>query len=322
MKLSDMSNTDLPKRILLYGAPKTGKTLMAGQVSSKYKVHFLAIEPNAAPTLINNLTEAQKENVEIFQLPDSQENPVAIKSLPDIFKANKPFKYCLLHGKTVCVDCMKNGGQFDTINLKGLGKDDVVVVDSASQITDSVMGYVAADKEPGYKFSFNDWGEVGRLLCNFMSIAQASPFTLIVIAHEAIVTMPDGTERLVPALGSRNTSKSFARYFTDVIYCEFDNSGRFKRHSSQNSKNFSRVEGTGKDTKVYKGKAIASSATNLRMEDDDSLTLIDIIEGKSIPLEEPMQSKLTGQDKNSVAGKQLKTFGKESNSDGAAKDVL
>lgn len=320
MKLSSLSNNDLPKRILLYGAPKTGKTLMAGQVASKYKVHFIAVEPNSAPTLINNLTEQEKENTEIYQLPDSQENPVAIRMLPEIFKLKKPVQYCLRHGKTVCVECMKAKEPFDKIDFRSLGKNDVVVIDSASQLTDSVMGFVGADKEAGYKFSFNDWGDVSRMLCNFMSLAQASPFTLIVIAHESIVTMPDGSERLVPALGSRNTSKSFARYFTDVIYCEFD--GKFKRYSSQSSKSYGRTEGTGKDLKVVRGKAIASSATNVRMEDDDSITLVDIIGGKSLPLEAPMQSKLTANSPNDIAGKQLRTFGKESESENAAKEVL
>ena len=68
-KLSTLSASKT-HRCLIYGGPKTGKTLLAGKLAEHYKLIWIDLE-NGHDTLFQ-LPQEWKERIEIISLPDTQ----------------------------------------------------------------------------------------------------------------------------------------------------------------------------------------------------------------------------------------------------------
>ena len=95
-----------------------------------------------------------------------------------------------------------------------------------------------------YKLTYDDWGNLGKLMDTFLSHVQQAPFNIICISHETEVEMEDGKNKLVPTAGTRNFSRNTAKYFDEVIYCEVKN----KKHIAASSSTYSNNILTGSRT--------------------------------------------------------------------------
>lgn len=260
-KLNTLNVDNAPQRILLYSAPKCGKSVAAGMLAQFYKVIFIDIE-NALSALVNNIPEEYKANIEYIKLNDSQDNPVAVDLLPEILSGKK-VRFCSKHSKKVCLDCRKiSDATYEEVELGKLGTETVVVIDSFTQLTDSVIGKVTEDLSIEDKLQFDHWGEVARRLMKLCSTLQVAPYHVVATSHEQIVKMPDGKEKLIPTLGSRNTSKAVGRYFDHLIRMEVRNRD-FMSYSSQG-------------TQV---NALVGSRSNLDLT-DPTTQLVDCLRGK------------------------------------------
>ena len=282
--LSKVITENSPQRILIYGPPKCGKSVAAGMLAKYFRVIYIDIE-NAVSALKNNIPEQFQENIDYYKLNDSQDNPVAIKLLPDIMKG-KAVTMCARHSKAACMDCRKAGLAPETIQLSNVTTNTVVVLDSFTQLTDSVMGLVGADLDLDDKFQYDHWGEVGRRLNNLMSTIQVAPYHIVAISHEQIVTMPNKVEKLVPTLGTRNTSKSVGRYFDHLVRMDVRNRD-FKSYSAQGSQ----------------VNALVGSRSNLDMDADPTLTLADLLKGKKGKALSGSGAAVEVEDKSKVIGK-------------------
>ena len=212
------------KRILLYGAPKTGKTKLAAELAEHFNVLYIGLE-NGHDTLFN-LPQATQEKIEVLNLPDSRSYPIAIETMLKVIKG-VPVKVCELHGKVGCPICSKDASAaIMDLELQALGPDWVVIVDSLSQLTNSAISFITKGKPDTYKLQTDDWGDLGKLMDMFLSHVQVAKYNIICISHETAVEMQDGKEKLVATAGTRNFSRNSAKYFDEVIYCELKN----KRH--------------------------------------------------------------------------------------------
>ena len=283
-QLSTLTTENAPQRILIYGPPKSGKSVAAGMLSQYFNVLYIDLE-NAMSALKNNIPEEFQAKINYIKLNDSQDNPVAIKLLPDIMKG-KSVTICSRHSKAACMDCRKAGLQPETISTGNIGIETVVVLDSFTQLTDSVIGLVGADLDLDDKFQYDHWGEVGRRLSNLMSTIQVAPYHIVAISHEQIVTMPNKVEKLVPTLGTRNTSKSVGRYFDHLVRMDVRNRD-FKSYSAQGSQT----------------NALVGSRSNLDMDSDPTLTLADLLKGKTGKALSGGISSAVPEDKTKVIGK-------------------
>ena len=239
MKLTDHIPA-VARKILVYGAPKTGKTDLVGQLASIKKLWWLDFE-DGVKTLLHSprMKKEWLDNIELFRIPDTQVHPAAIEGVLRIIKGNAN-AICHAHGIVSCVRCKSLGEQgASTINLSTFGTGDVLVLDSVSQLAASAMNYIQRDviMKDNYdvKPDWDDYAKQGRVMDRIFSILQQAPFNVVCISHETLVEQEDGRKKLVPIGGTSQFSKTFAKYFDDVVYCEIVN----KKHKAASSTTYS-----------------------------------------------------------------------------------
>lgn len=255
MKLTDKIPSST-HRVLLFGAPKSGKTQLAATLSAKYKLIWFDLE-NGYGTLLK-LPPAQKQNIELISLPDSKVFPIAVETLLKVIVGNA-VEICDEHGKVACPLCKKESKSFTTVCLKELGNDTVVVIDSLTQFTNSAIAFITKNQPDDYKLDFADWGNLRAIVEKFLSQIQQAPYNVVCISHEEEVEMEDGRKKIVPVCGSSKSSRNTAKYFDHVVYCEVKN----KKHVAASSTTFS--------TSIVTG-----SRTDFSIESREQLSLLDL----------------------------------------------
>lgn len=259
MKLTDYKQQSA-RHILIYGAPKSGKTCAVGKLAEKYRLWYFDLE-NSVKSLFNSdiIKPETLANVELFPLPDKQTFPVGIETILKVLKAStQDVSICHEHGKVSCPAC-KAAETNSTINVSKFSVDkDILVIDSWSQLSESSMNYIMRDQIAKDNFDakpgWDEYGKQGRILERLGSIIQTAPFNIVVVSHELMVEMEDGSKKIVPIGGTSNASKVFAKYFDDVIYSEIVN----KKHRLVSST-------------VAKSNVLAGSRAGKTLSDGDSL---------------------------------------------------
>lgn len=248
-----------PRHVLIYGPPKSGKTVAIGKLASKYRLWYLDLEDSIKSLQNADVFDpAWVNNVELFSIPDKQTYPMAIETVLKVIKGTAT-SICHLHGKVTCPQCNKFPEKNSTINLSEFetGKD-ILVIDSYSQLAESAMNYIMRDAIAKDNFDakagWDEYGKQGRILERIGSTIQVAPYNIIVASHELMVEMEDGTKKIVPIGGTSNVSKVFAKYFDDVVYCEVVN----KKHRLISST-------------TAKSNVLAGSRTGKTLGPDDSL---------------------------------------------------
>ena len=94
MKLSQLTASK-SHRVLLFGPPKSGKTLLAGELASEFNLIWFDLE-SGVETLLQLPTE-QQEKVDVIQLPDTRSYPIAIETCLKVIKGG-PANICTEHG--------------------------------------------------------------------------------------------------------------------------------------------------------------------------------------------------------------------------------
>lgn len=262
MKLSQKTASK-SHRVLLFGPPKSGKTQLAGELSKEFNLIWFDLE-NGVDTLLK-LPSNQQERVDVISIPDTRSFPIAIETCLKVIKGG-PVKICETHGKVSCAICTKNAGLFTDLELSTLGLDSIVVFDSLTQLTNSAIAYITKNQPDDYKLTYEDWGNLGKLMDTFLSHVQQAPFNIVCISHETEAEMEDGKTKLVPTAGTRNFSRNTAKYFDEVVYCEVKN----KRHIAASST-------------LYSGNILTGSRTGIVLETATEASLVPIFKGEVKP---------------------------------------
>lgn len=216
------------RKILVYGPPKTGKTDFVGQLASTHRLWWFDLE-DGIKTLVHSprIQKSWLDQIELFKIPDTQTFPVAVDTLLRVIKGGDS-AICHAHGSVSCSRCKSLGAEASTtINVGSFTNSDVLVIDSVSQLASSIMNYIKRDVilKDNYdaKADWDDYAKQGRIMDRIFSILQQAPFNVVCISHEQLVEMEDGKKKIVPIGGTSNFSKTFAKYFDDVVYCEIVN---------------------------------------------------------------------------------------------------
>lgn len=213
------------KRVIVYGASFSGKSLLVGKLAEHFKLVWLDLE--AGHGVLYQLPEAWHANIEIVDLPDTRSYPIAIETMLKLVKG--AVSICEAHGKCSCMVCKKAEADFVDVDVNSFDGNTILVVDTLTQLSNSAIANITKNQPDDYKLNYDDWGNLGKLLDIVLSHIQQANYNVIVISHENEVT-PEGKGKsatLAPTGGTRNFSRNITKYFTDVVYLERKN----KKHT-------------------------------------------------------------------------------------------
>jgi hypothetical protein len=221
MKLSDKSKISTT-RVAIVGLSGTGKSTLAAELSKKFKLYWFTLDNDS--DILLKLPPEQQENVELFDIPDSASFPAAADTLMKLF-TKKSGKICHKHGVFNCGHCTKIAPEeFSSIDFTTLDpKQDIVVIDTGSQLSHSVLAKATQGQSVDYKPERDDWGALRKWTEFFYSEFQAARFNLVVIFHAIEAEMEDGKSKLVPAFGSKDMSSKIAGAFSHVAFTDIVN---------------------------------------------------------------------------------------------------
>lgn len=270
MKLTEYKQNSA-RHIMVYGPPKVGKTVLVGQLAKYgYKLHCVDGEDSIKSLWCVDdkgqrvISDSDMENIDLIKLPDSAVYPIMIETVLKIVKGG-PCEICHLHGKVSCPVCKKSGAGSTMLDVSTFTNKDILWIESGTQLSNSTMAHIkqkeiAAGKED-IKPDWDDYAKQGFLMDRIFSIVQSAPWNCIVTSHEAMVEMEDKRQRIVPILGTSNFSKTCAKYFDDVVYCDKVNN-KLKQFSSV----------------TYSNNIIAGSRTGKMIEKEGSRGLVELFE--------------------------------------------
>lgn len=211
--------------ILIYGPAKTGKSRLAGtaaKLKEIRRIHYFDGE-NGSETLAHmGLTDAEMEKVIVYKMPDTKQNPIFIETMLKAFSAKDPIAICDNHGKVDCAICKKETppAPVSMFCLRDCTHDDLVIIDSGSQLGDSAMSAAMAGSPPFTKPGWDEYALQGMYLSDLFSVIQQCQNTnFVMITHEvAIPNVTKTSESIFPLVGSKNFCQKVAKYFGTVIY--------------------------------------------------------------------------------------------------------
>lgn len=229
MKLSQVAKAvnDLARpnhSILVYSQPKTGKTEFVGTAAKipEIKNIFWFDLENGSETLLNNhlaLTEEQMEKITLIKIADSRDNPIAIETILKALTSKTGVRICEAHGRVDCADCTKSNSPFIFFNYRDCTHNDLIVIDSGSQLGDSALAAACLGKPQMFKPTFDEYGMVNKWLGDVMSVIQQCVHTnFVVITHEIALEDDEGKDKIFPLMGSKAFSMKCAKYFGTVAY--------------------------------------------------------------------------------------------------------
>ena len=242
-------NKTYPK-VIIYGAPKSGKSLGAGKLAEEYNLIWFDFE-NGSEVLEQLPTEWQ-ERIQLVSIPDTRDFPIGIETALKVVKGKS--KICDEHGKVNCMLCTKTAKDsdlsddelFTTVDVNNLPDDTIVVFDSLTQLTNSAIAQITRNQPDDYKLNYDDWAHLGMLLDRFLSYLQQAKYKVVVITHEVESETESGKTIIVPLGGTRNFARNLAKYFGHVVYAE----RKLKKHVFSSSTTDSTTVLSGSRTSV------------------------------------------------------------------------
>lgn len=230
MKLSSIDLSTSPKHVIIFGPSGSGKTKLALALAEHYNIHLLSLENGHS--VGKQLPTAWQDRINVIRIPDTKAAPVGMAAILRLVKMGR-INLCEVHGMDNCATCMKiEGAGWNALDLSTLGPQDILVLDTTTQLTFSTMSHIGKGAGDEWKPEFEDWRKLKNFMEMVFSFFQVAPFNIITISHEELVQTEgeankdfekSSSFKLVPSAGSANFARSFARYFDTVVYTEVKN---------------------------------------------------------------------------------------------------
>ena len=246
-QLKKEDNIALHRKILIYGAPKSGKTLLASSIAkvpSIKHVYWFDME-NGIETVLTQggLTDEELDKIIYIPIVDTHKQPRAAETILKSFTVPKGQKLniCQTCGKaeTALNKCEEHPNDpHIEFSLMSLESDSAVVIDSMSQLGDSVVALQL--RLSTYKDLRKYYGDFTIEMSAINSAIQAARCTIVAISHllevfkevERQKTVDLVLQKIVPLCGSRNYSSRFGKYFGWQIVTDVRNTKYLKGSSA------------------------------------------------------------------------------------------
>lgn len=223
-------NDHQTQHILLYGPPKSGKTIVAGMLAEHYNLKYISME-GGYNVLLENVPAEWQARIEVLDVKDTTDYPIAAETVPKLMELRE-FKVCTTHSKVNCPLCIKEGNELEVWDFSKFGVEDVVIFDSGTRLSASIMAHLMRTQPADAKNERDDYRKQGQLLDQFFSRIQNAPFHIIYITHENSVKMIDGSDKITPIAGTGNYSRNVAKFFDEVVYAGISNGKHFLASST------------------------------------------------------------------------------------------
>jgi len=210
---------------LIYGAPKTGKTVFAATIAEAPQIKKVILYDleNGWESIVHAhypdgeriISDAALEKITVVPIPDTSSNPIAAVTMLKVMSTRTRISICAEHGR---VDCSRCKLADDSFLLDPSERDSswVEIIDSGSQLAASFLALAKV------KYDFKDlrqyYGIVAEFTADFLTMVQTSKSNIIVVTHTSVTENPEGKEVIFPNFGSRNQSAQCAKAFGSVIY--------------------------------------------------------------------------------------------------------
>lgn len=208
--------------ILIYSPPKAGKTALAGsacQIKEINKIYWFDLENGVETLMTQGYTDEEMQKIVVIKIQDTRDSPIAIETMLKTLTSKTPVKICELHGRVDCAECLKAGNPSISWHLSQCTHNDLVVLDSGSQLGDSAMSAACLGKPNMFKPTFDEYGMVNKWLGDICSIIQQCANTnFVVLTHEIALEDDEGKDRIFPLMGSKPFSMKCAKFFGTVVY--------------------------------------------------------------------------------------------------------
>lgn len=209
------------KHVCVFGTAGSGKSTLASRLAlAGFKLQWLSLD--GGHTVADKLPDWAQENINLINIRDTSELPVAYNTMSKLVE-NKATNLCIMHGMVDCTVCKANNLLFEELNLGALTNDNIVIVDHATQLTDSCQSVVTKGKPIDYKLQLDDYGSLRFFLLRIMKAWQAAPYNLVVISQEMESELEDKQKRLMPWIGSSTFAPNSGSYFDHVVHCKVMN---------------------------------------------------------------------------------------------------
>lgn len=250
--------------LLIYGPPKSGKTKLVGTaaaIDEIENIYWFDIENGVETLLGMGLTEAQMDKITVIKVRNTRSDPIAIETVLKAFTAKKPASICETHGRVDCAVCAKAGLPFISWWLGMCTHNDLVVIDSGSELGDSALAAACLGKPEMYKPGYDEYGQSGKWLGDICSvIQQATNTNFAMITHEIALEDDEKKDRIFPLMGTKNFSMRCAKFFGTVCYI----------HKKMNK----HVAGS---SSTYRGDVLTGSRLNVKLEDSKEPNMRNIL---------------------------------------------
>ena len=140
--------------ILIYGPPKSGKTRLVGTaiaLPEVKRIFWFDLENGVETLLHMGLSDADLEKVTVFRVANTRDNPIGIETMLRAFSAKTPIQICDAHGKVACAACTAAKASFTPLRLGDCTHEDLIVIDSGSELGDSALAAACKGKPIEYK---------------------------------------------------------------------------------------------------------------------------------------------------------------------------
>lgn len=259
MKLSEVAKAtqDLASNhsVLIYGRPKTGKTRLVGTAAKipEFNNIYWFDGENGSETLLNmGLTDAEMSKITLYRVRDTPETPIFIETMLKCMSAKATSLICNKHGKVSCPECSVLGEKGSTeFALAKLTHNDLVVIDSGSQLGDSAMAAACLGKGALFKPGWDEYGVQIKWLSDILSVIQQATHTnFCVITHELVIEDDEGKDKFAPLMGTKAFCLKVGKYFGTVVYVE----KKMNKHVAGSSS-------------LYRHNVLTGSRVNAKIED-------------------------------------------------------
>lgn len=239
--------------VLIYGDGKVGKSSLAATVAKAKRithVDWFDLE-NGQARLVDmakrgELTEEEAAKIRVFRIRDSVEQPVAFETMAKLIGLKRALNICEEHGRVMenCQECTKAKVSYQTFDMTQHNANTAIVVDSGSQLSDSIMHYYTKGEMLKGTSGMDAYREQGLRLVEFLTELQKGKTNWIMVTHSAAIELEAGTERIAPLdykgakeerryplIGTRAFSMKVGKYFGHVAFLKV----RLRQHQGGSS---------------------------------------------------------------------------------------